>query len=144
MRLSKLRRGRGDTPLSWAWRGAPKASSPGQFLQFGLGVVQAVALHMLMRGVGQELVQRQDVPGDLQRGETGATDRGRSEGQRERQAERDSDEARKRPRDRAGGVWGEREGWGGQKMRLSAPGFRKDTHCSSEQTLAGSQFLGLV
>lgn len=40
--------------------------SPGQLLQLGLGVVQAVALHVLVRGVCQELVQRQDVPGDLQ------------------------------------------------------------------------------
>lgn len=39
--------------------------SPGQLLQFGLGVIQAVAFHVLMGRVGQELVQRQNVPGDL-------------------------------------------------------------------------------
>ena len=47
------------------WCGDLLLGLPGQLLQFGLGIVQAVALHVLMRGVRQELVQRQDVSGDL-------------------------------------------------------------------------------
>lgn len=40
--------------------------APGQLLQFGLGIVQAVPLHVLVRRVGQEFMEGQDVPGDLQ------------------------------------------------------------------------------
>lgn len=57
------------TPGQWGWAPRPGLpavrGSPGQLLQLGLGVVQAVTLHVLVGSVGQQLVQRQDVPGDL-------------------------------------------------------------------------------
>ena len=37
----------------------------GQLFQAALGVVQALALHVIVRRVGQQLVQRNDVPGNL-------------------------------------------------------------------------------
>lgn len=38
---------------------------PGQFLQLGLSELQTFPLHMFMGGVGQEFVQRDDIPGNL-------------------------------------------------------------------------------
>ena len=61
--LSELPAGAPSSPGSaygmgtWVpWRGDPLQGLPGQLLQFGLGIVQAVAFHVLMRGVRQELV----------------------------------------------------------------------------------------
>lgn len=39
---------------------------PGQVLQFGLGEFQALALHVLVWGVGEELMKSDNVPGYLQ------------------------------------------------------------------------------
>lgn len=46
--------------------GMDQQLSPGQLFQLGLGIIQAVPLHVLVGCVSQQLVQGQDVPGDLQ------------------------------------------------------------------------------
>ena len=38
---------------------------PGEVLQLDPGLLQGVLLHVVWWGVGQQLVQRDDVPGDL-------------------------------------------------------------------------------
>lgn len=46
--------------------GMDQQLSPGQLFQLGLGIIQAVPLHVFVGGVSQQLMQCQDVPGDLQ------------------------------------------------------------------------------
>lgn len=46
--------------------GMDQQLSPGQLFQLGLGVIQTVPLHVFVGRVSQQLVQGQDVPGDLQ------------------------------------------------------------------------------
>lgn len=77
LRLSPGLLGPGPPPS-----GGARSRSPGQLFQLGLGIVQAVALHVLVRSVGQQLMQRQDVPGDLRWGGRGGGGRDRDMEQR--------------------------------------------------------------
>lgn len=60
------------TPLVY-WLTGGVCKLPGKLLQFWLGIVQTVSLHMLMGGVSQQLMQGQDVTRDLREGETVCT-----------------------------------------------------------------------